>query len=132
MLRNTVYEFNADGFDVRIAACPDSFAGYVNLPEDHPWRHSDAGQIPFDVQDGITYGPDEEGWIGFNVMRGKDDAIDLDGWYYVTEDDFRLFCWAFGWREPVFEDRTTFLYTFHEVQVLAHEASEAMRSISRG
>lgn len=48
------------------------FMGYVKLPADHPWRRLDADNIPVDVHGGITYGPDNDGWIGFDTMHPCD------------------------------------------------------------
>lgn len=49
--------------------------GYVQLPLFHPWRPLDLqvgdGSI-VEVHGGITYGPDDEGWIGFDTCHAGD------------------------------------------------------------
>lgn len=52
------------------------FMGYAKLPADHPWRQLNADDIPVDVHGGITYGPDSDGWIGFDTMHAGD-MIDM-------------------------------------------------------
>ena len=42
--------------------------GYVQLPEAHPWRAGDPDILDhIDAHGGITYGPDKQGWIGFDT-----------------------------------------------------------------
>lgn len=48
--------------------------GYVKLPAGHPWRDMDLqmGEVDVPVHGGITYGPDESGWIGFDTLHSGD------------------------------------------------------------
>ncbi|MBT1162826.1 hypothetical protein [Bifidobacterium sp. SO1] len=130
MLGNTVREGITDGIIWRIAAHDRFFAwnGYVNLPDNHPWRQLEDWRIPSDVHGGITYGPDEDGWIGFDMLHATDSVISLDG--YDMDDDLRLFCIEHGLPEPDIRERT-FDDAYRETMRLAHEASEAMRPASR-
>lgn len=96
MLENTVREGIMDNIIWRIAAHSKFFTwnGYVNLPENHPWRNVDDWQIPTQVHGGITYGPDRDGWIGFDMMAAHDSVITLDGHNNRphTRGDEPLFC----------------------------------------
>lgn len=54
---------------------PYSYCGYAQLPQDHPWRTTNTQRLPSDALDihgGITYGMDDEGWIGFDFAHGCD------------------------------------------------------------
>jgi hypothetical protein len=46
--------------------------GYVQLPESHPDLGADAVDIDVDVHGGLTYGPDEHGWVGFDTGHAGD------------------------------------------------------------
>lgn len=50
--------------------------GYVRLPEGHPWRMladiQFTDQPDVDVNGGITYGVDKDGWIGFDTLHAGD------------------------------------------------------------
>ncbi|MBD3941974.1 hypothetical protein IF188_09730 [Microbacterium sp. NEAU-LLC] len=47
--------------------------GYVRLPDDHPWRAiADLQASGIDAHGGITYGVDEDGWIGFDTLHAGD------------------------------------------------------------
>lgn len=80
MLEKTVYSGTVGDIEWRVAEHPDfiAWAGYVRLPEDHPWRGMMMEDIPARVHGGVTYGPDDEGWIGFDTLH-SDDAILLKG-----------------------------------------------------
>lgn len=77
MLSETIYEGVCGDIAWRVAEHPDFLAwcGYVRLPEDHPWRGMDAEDIPVDVHGGVTYGPDGDGWIGFDTLHAGDALI---------------------------------------------------------
>ncbi|PWG65595.1 hypothetical protein [Bifidobacterium callitrichidarum] len=128
MLTNAVREGLYEDIMWRIAAHPDFFAwnGYVNLPEEHPWRDMEDWEIPTRVHGGITYGPDEDGWIGFDMMHLHDSVITLDG--HDMDDDIRLFCLEHGLPEPRIEQRT-FEDVYRETLKLAREACEAMKEV---
>jgi len=55
------------------AVCPAPVAGvyngYARLPDTHPWRRLDRDDIPVETHGELTYGPDEEGWIGFDTLH---------------------------------------------------------------
>lgn len=76
MLSKTIYAGTCAHIDWRVAEHRLFLAwcGYVRLPEGHPWLdyrgHGEA--IPADVHGGITYGPDGDGWIGFDTMHAGD------------------------------------------------------------
>lgn len=48
--------------------------GYARLPAGHPWQRLDLqmGAVDVDVHGGITYGPDPDGWVGFDTLHSGD------------------------------------------------------------
>ena len=74
MEAKTIYTGTVDmiGYKVKQHPIFVGFMGYAKLPADHPWRQLDAEDIPVDVHGGITYGPDSDGWIGFDTMHAGD------------------------------------------------------------
>lgn len=48
--------------------------GYVQLPEDHVARNASYDQInrTISAHGGLTYGPDEDGWVGFDTGHSGD------------------------------------------------------------
>lgn len=49
--------------------------GYVRLPEGHPWLAFDLQMYDgpdVDVNGGITYGPTDDRWIGFDTLHAGD------------------------------------------------------------
>lgn len=66
-----------DGIEWALLEAPfyGAVNGYARLPEGHPWRELD---LMFDdcevvdVHGGVTYGPDEQGWIGFDTLHAWD------------------------------------------------------------
>ncbi|OZG49883.1 hypothetical protein [Bombiscardovia coagulans] len=53
--------------------------GYARLSDDHPWRNQDLVSVMPDedlphpeVHGDISYGPDDEGWIGFDTIHAGD------------------------------------------------------------
>lgn len=62
--------------------------GYVRLPDGHPWRELNDIQFDdqpdVDVNGGITYGVDDEGWIGFDTPHAGDY---WPGMYYGPSDE---------------------------------------------
>lgn len=77
MLSNIIYSGTVGSIAYRVCEHDMfvAFCGYVRLPADHPWRAMEAGDIPADVHGGITYGPDDDGWIGFDTMHGEDAMV---------------------------------------------------------
>lgn len=74
MQPDKVWYFKAYGLNCALAAAM-GINGYVHLPLFHPWRDldlqlRDIGTV--DVHGGITYGPDDEGWIGFDTCHAFD------------------------------------------------------------
>lgn len=130
MLENAVREGLYENIMWRIAAHPDFFAwnGYVNLPENHPWRGMEDWEIPTIVHGGITYGPDGDGWIGFDMLHAADSVVTMNG--HSMDDDLRLFCMRAGLPEPKIEQRT-FEDVYAETLKLAREAYEAMKETVR-
>ena len=68
---------------IRWATCKaplyDAVNGYVQIPDDHPWRgisHSswdnESVLDDLDMPGGLTYGPNKDGWIGFDTMHVGD------------------------------------------------------------
>lgn len=53
-----------------------------------------------DVFGGITYGPDPDGWIGFDVLQDDASLLALDG--TDLDGGLRALCEGMGWpwREP--------------------------------
>jgi hypothetical protein len=43
--------------------------GYVKLPTGYPKAWGTYDDIDVDVHGGLTYGPDEEGWVGFDTAH---------------------------------------------------------------
>ncbi|NMM99657.1 hypothetical protein G1C96_0235 [Bifidobacterium sp. DSM 109958] len=79
MLMDTSCEGIENGIEWRVTANDAFFCwtGRVRLPEGHPWRASDGWDIPARVHGGVTYGPDEDGWIGFDTLHAMDSVMDL-------------------------------------------------------
>ena len=47
--------------------------GYARLPDcDHPWNDIYRAQEEISVHGGVTYGPDENGWVGFDTLHAGD------------------------------------------------------------
>lgn len=57
-----------------------TFNGYARIPVGHPWRAQPEGEYldgladPPQVHGGVTYGPDEHGWIGFDTAHIGDEV----------------------------------------------------------
>ncbi|MBT1164653.1 hypothetical protein [Bifidobacterium felsineum] len=88
-----------DGVEWRIVAHNVYFAwqGYARIPDGHVWRHLSADDLDplVHVYGGITYGPDEEGWIGFDTLQGNSSMISLDG--EDLDERRRALCAMMGW-----------------------------------
>lgn len=49
--------------------------GYARMPEGHQWREKNLQSEDWDLLDahgGITYGPDADGWVGFDTLHAGD------------------------------------------------------------
>jgi hypothetical protein len=55
-----------------VSPIPPAMNGYVQLPPDHPWRVADLAEQFAKIHGGITYGPDGDGWIGFDTLHSGD------------------------------------------------------------
>ena len=88
-----------DGVEWRIIANEVFFAwqGYAHIPDGHVWRHLNADDIEplVDVYGGVTYGPDQSGWIGFDTLQGNSSMIGLDG--TDLDESRRELCEKMGW-----------------------------------
>ena len=83
-LETPVYErFKHAGIECCIRVSPmGGLNGYVRLPKqltgnrqpsrEHGWIGEEELAESFDVHGGITYGPDEDGWIGFDTGHAGD------------------------------------------------------------
>lgn len=70
-----VLRWSAYGMDCAIVPGPSAnLNGYVRLDENHPDRNRYCTEIPVRVHGGLTYGPDEGGWVGFDTARAGDAA----------------------------------------------------------
>ena len=43
--------------------------GYVRLPKTRPGSWYTYDDIPVEAHGGLTYGPDEDGWVGFDTLH---------------------------------------------------------------
>lgn len=50
----------------------EALNGYCQLPQGSPWLQLDFDDIPVDVHGGLTYGPDEKRFIGFDTAHAFD------------------------------------------------------------
>jgi hypothetical protein len=46
--------------------------GYVKLPTGYPRVWNTYNDIGVEVHGGLTYGPDEDGWVGFDTLHAGD------------------------------------------------------------
>lgn len=80
---DALQRWTAHGLECVIRAGLASLNGYVRLPEDSPDRlfgeAAEAADQPgydllseVDVHGGLTYGPDEHGWVGFDTAHAFD------------------------------------------------------------
>lgn len=103
----------------------DAYCGYARLPFGHPWRVLEDWEIPVDVHGGITYGPDENGWIGFDMMHAGDSLVTVDG--HSLDDDLKLFAIEYGLPEPSITRRTVG-DAIDETMSLAAQADKALET----
>lgn len=69
----TVLTGTASG--MRYAVCVNPFGGcngYVQLPTGYPTAWDSYDDIHVEVHYGLTYGPDEDGWVGFDTLHSGD------------------------------------------------------------
>lgn len=121
-----VKEGISHGIPWRVLASPIAFTwnGYIRLPANHPWRILEDWRIPTDVHGGITYGPDWDGWVGFDTCHADDSTLMLDG--TDMDADLRTFCDLMGIPAPESPHRWTCEEVVAETRRLAHQAADAM------
>ncbi len=69
-----VEQWEAHGLQCMIVRARGKFMnGYVQLPESHTALGKDYDDIDIDVHGGLTYGPDEDGWLGFDTGHTGDE-----------------------------------------------------------
>lgn len=75
----TVEEWEENGVPCRVMKHPmGHYMGYVKVdaPDDLPMEY---GYPDVEAPGGITYGPDEDGWIGFDTAHAFDVNVDENG-----------------------------------------------------
>ena len=77
-------EFEAYGIECKLVGGHMSINGYARIPEDNPLCRAPRHEIEplIRVRGGITYGPDSEGWIGFDTNHA---------WDVWTQEEFESF-----------------------------------------
>jgi len=75
-------EFKHAGLDCKVVkADMGHWCGYVRRPEDvepvrwsadYDSKHDEILEAEVDVWGGITYGPDDDGWVGFDDAHARD------------------------------------------------------------
>lgn len=73
----TVEEWTHNGVLCKINKHPlGHYTGYVKT---YHYESETYPSLPYNVHGGLTYGPDEDGWIGFDCAHFGDTCIDEDG-----------------------------------------------------
>lgn len=117
------------GMACKVVVAPHlaSLNGYVRLPTGHPWRGWSYDDIPVEVPGGLTYGCDEDGWIGFDTAHFMD--------YWSTEEIQRFdgdptYAWWLGSTESVAIDPYRIDWTIEkmvaETENLARQAASVL------
>jgi hypothetical protein len=75
--------------------------GYVLLPEGHPWRVADLAHQFAEVHGGITFGPERDGWFGFDTLHGGDIWPDIPAYLHTPRDD-----WDIEWTPEMVAEET--------------------------
>lgn len=92
-MSRTIEQWEAHGVKCRTVWGPGPWVnGYCQLPEGHPARGMKPGDpglndaLIVDVHGELTYGPDTEGWVGFDTAHGWDfwPEEELKGHKYST------------------------------------------------
>jgi hypothetical protein len=79
--RWAIYRGEADGIDWCVCPSPvvqGAVNGYARIPAGHPWAGRDRDTLRVDAPGGLTYGPDEAGWVGFDTTHLWDRWPDWD------------------------------------------------------
>lgn len=80
-----VEEWEAYGLKCRIAPGLLGFCGYVQLPARLIFGDSNPQDV-LEAHWGVNYGPDEDGWIGFDTMHAGDYWAPDDLLGYIDEE----------------------------------------------
>lgn len=70
--KRAIERWQAHGLDCVIAMGAWAPCGYVRLPADDPRRQTDWEGFDVHVHGGLTYGPDQDGWVGFDAGHAGD------------------------------------------------------------
>lgn len=126
-----VEEGTLQGIQWKTIASQVAFAwnGYVRLPEQHPWYGLEDWRVPVDVHGGITYGPDPDGWIGFDTLHAGDAVLMLD---QVDPDaDLDLLDQSTGVPHRQEGRVWTYAHVKWETLRLAQQTARAMKEVAR-
>lgn len=99
IVERAVYHGVERGVRWAVAPAPRELAprlnGYVQLPTGHPLRRlgEEVGHYLV-VHGGITYGPDEDGWIGWDTSHADDEWVDVPPLFPSAPD--RRIVWTPG------------------------------------
>jgi len=73
LLDNAIREWTAHGMRCAVVVNPfGGCNGYVKLPTGYPRAWQSYDDINVDAHGGLTYGPDEDGWVGFDTLHMGD------------------------------------------------------------
>ncbi|MFC4507056.1 MULTISPECIES: hypothetical protein [Streptomyces] len=89
MPREPIKEWITHGIACKIAPGFKSLSGYVQLPEEL-WK---VDRIPRDIyvpNHGLNYGPDGDGWIGFDTLHAWDRWSIERIAPYISEDEVQV------------------------------------------
>jgi len=82
MTKETLTTGVSDGYQYKVVQQDQGhFCGYVQTNFTPPWTYDDLrGYMShlIDVHGGLTYGPDEDGWVGFDCAHAGDVCV-IDG-----------------------------------------------------
>lgn len=135
--RPALREGVAQGFPWKVVVAPHlaSLNGYVRLSTGHLWFGLFYDDIPAEVHGGLTYGCDEDGWIGFDTGHFND--------YWSAEEIHRFdgdptYAWWLNATERRLadDDPYTNLWTIEkmiaETENLARQAAKALDTPTAG
>lgn len=122
-----------DGIECAMARSPMvGVNGYVKVPEGVELPHDEYGYIDLDAHGGITFGPDTDGWIGFDTGHGFDIWLDPD----VPEDHLHRTLREAGIDDPstrldlIMEDWTV-IWTLEKLEQAVNSLAVQVYEISR-
>lgn len=91
---------SAAGLDAAILPGPASMNGYVRLPDEFRGRPLCGDDMDVRVHGGVTYGADDDGWIGFDTAHAGDSWLDPD----VPESDHDRVTRELAQRDPEYAE----------------------------